>query len=128
RINRIITDILGLARYSPQPSESLEFTSWLAETIIEYRESRNDAPVIVVENRIGEMLIRFNPTQIRRVLFNLWDNSDRHARTKHAPKIRIRIHHDISFGPAIDLIDDGPGIAEDMLDQILEPFFSSSPE
>jgi two-component system sensor histidine kinase PilS (NtrC family) len=126
RINRIVADVLGLARYSEQPPETLELHGWLLATISDYRESRRDTPLISIDRAPEPVQIRFNPDQLRQVLFNLWDNSNRHARTGagQAPAIRIQVHTDSNHNPAMDIIDDGPGIADALLDQILEPFFT----
>lgn len=126
RIDRIISDVLGLARRSPQHPRVLELADWLAETIADYRETREDPPQFTQTGDWPAMRLRFDPSQLRQVLFNLWDNSNRHARGTRAPRIELYAHADANRNRVLDIIDDGPGIAPDLLDRILEPFFTTA--
>lgn len=126
RIDRIISDVLGLARRSGQQPRILELGRWISETIADYRETREDPPQFA---RVGDwpaIRLRFDPGQLRQVLFNLWDNSNRHARGEGAPRIELHAHSDANRNLVLDIIDDGPGIAPDLLDRILEPFFTTA--
>lgn len=128
RIDRIVDDVLGLARRSAQQPKTLLLGPWLAEAIDDYRDSRNDPPAVLFEADPPETTIRFDPEQLRQVLFNLWDNSNRHAREHTAPTISIRWHLDSNRNMALDVADNGPGISEDLLDRVLEPFFTTAAE
>ncbi|WP_423821368.1 ATP-binding protein [Salinisphaera sp. SPP-AMP-43] len=128
RIDRIVDDVLGLARRSAQQPKTLVLGPWLAEAIDDYRDSRSNPPALRFETDPPETTIRFDPEQLRQVLFNLWDNSHRHARGQAAPTISIRWHLDNNRNMALDIADNGPGIPEDVLDRVLEPFFTTAAE
>lgn len=126
RIDRIISDVLGLARRSAQQPRILELAAWVPEMVADYRETRDDPPQF---SQVGDWpfhRVRFDPSQLRQVLFSLWDNSNRHARRDRAPRIELRAHIDANRNLVLDIVDDGPGIAPDLLDRILEPFFTTA--
>lgn len=126
RIDRIISDVLGLARRSAQQPRTLELSPWVAAAMADYRETRDDPPRFVQTGEWPAVHLRFDPGQLRQVLFNLWDNSNRHARGPAAPRIELHARVDANRNLAVDVIDDGPGIAPDLLDRILEPFFTTA--
>lgn len=57
------------------------------------------------------------PNSFRRCLSNLLDNALRYS---GSVRIQLREKDDIL---QIDVLDDGPGIPPDMLEQVFEPFF-----
>ncbi len=65
--------------------------------------------------------LRCRPLAIRRALANLADNAARHG---SRVTIRVRAQED---GAAIEVLDDGPGIAPEMLEQVFEPFIRLEP-
>ncbi|MGB7756892.1 MAG: ATP-binding protein [Salinisphaera sp.] len=126
RIDRIISDVLGLARRSAQQPRILELASSVTEMVTDYRETRADPPRFQQLGDWPPNRVRFDPGQLRQVLFNLWDNCNRHARGERAPRIELHARVDANRNLALDIVDDGPGIAADLLDRILEPFFTTA--
>ncbi|WP_152907520.1 ATP-binding protein, partial [Stenotrophomonas maltophilia] len=64
------------------------------------------------------VLYRCRPIALRRALDNLIVNALRHG--QHVSVVLRDLGAD---GVCIDIADDGPGIAEDMLERVFEPFF-----
>ncbi|HET7313176.1 sensor histidine kinase [Salinisphaera sp.] len=126
RIDRIISDVLGLARRSAQQPRILELASWVAEMVADYCETREDPPRLAQIGDWPAARLRFDPGQLRQVLFNLWDNSNQHARGALAPRIELHANVDVNRNLVLDIVDDGPGIVPDLLDRILEPFFTTA--
>ncbi|KEZ78468.1 sensor histidine kinase [Salinisphaera hydrothermalis] len=126
RIDRIISDVLGLARRAAQRPRTLELSAWVAEAVADYRETQDDPPRFIQTGDWPAGHLRFDPGQLRQVLFNLWDNSNRHARGTIAPGIELHAHLDANRNLVLDIIDDGPGIAPELLDRIAEPFFTTA--
>ena len=68
----------------------------------------------------GELLnstVRTRPTCLRRCLSNLIENS-----LKYAGSAEVALYHDQN-GLCIEVRDNGPGIPEDKLEKVLEPWF-----
>jgi two-component system nitrogen regulation sensor histidine kinase NtrY len=65
------------------------------------------------------------PDELREVLLNLFENA-RHAGAGHvAARVSLAPHGDGIDRVRIDVVDDGSGIAEDVLPKIFEPHFST---
>lgn len=61
---------------------------------------------------------RCRPVALKRALNNLIENATRHGNT-----VAVRMREEGAEGVWIDVIDDGPGLPEDMLERAFEPFF-----
>jgi two-component system sensor histidine kinase PilS (NtrC family) len=128
RIARTIEDILSLGRTRAEPSSRIELAPWLANFRREFLEVRLADPERFVLEAPEGTTISFDPEQLRRILGNLVDNALRHASpnpgallirvdTKGAGEaLRVQVH----------VIDDGPGIAPEIAQQVFEPFFTTN--
>lgn len=125
RIDRLVESVLGLARRNERRPSRLALAEWLTGAIADYRDVREDAPTFDIADHAGNAVIDFDENQLRRVLINLWDNSDRHARVERAPHIALWISRH-GGRIALEVWDDGPGIPSDLRDQVMEPFFTTA--
>lgn len=88
---------------------------------------RQDTPVVeLIEN--APIRIDFDPSHLRRVLTNLLDNALRHSlEQSQQSTARIRV---MAASAAekyyLDIEDDGPGVSEDNLPHLFEPFFTTA--
>jgi nitrogen fixation/metabolism regulation signal transduction histidine kinase len=65
------------------------------------------------------------PDELREVLLNLFENA-RHAGARNvAAHVTLATHGDGADRVRIDVVDDGSGVAEDVLPRIFEPHFST---
>lgn len=127
RIDNIISSILDLSRQSGEGRTRLSLARWLGDTISDYRETRHDPPRFDLTAAGFEYPITFDPGHLRQILFNLWDNADRHARGDgQAPLITLSCWHNPDGTLAMDIRDNGPGIDPAIADNILEPFFTTA--
>ncbi|WP_257540054.1 ATP-binding protein [Sphingobium sp. CFD-1] len=113
-MNRMLEDILSLAR-AGRSSESAQKVdlSALADAVVEdFLEL--GSPVDMAESARAVANVR--PQQIRRALRNLIENATVYGERAHVSVARR--------DGAIHLIveDDGPGIAEDRMEEMMEPF------
>lgn len=114
-----LDDILSLARVG-RPSDPLENTelSALMFSVIEEYEDMGE-PVEV--GRTERMALELRPTWIRRALRNLIGNALRYGE-------RARVSLSREGGRAVILIeDDGPGIPDDSIDSMMNPFTRGDP-
>ncbi len=124
RIDRIVEDVLSIARRDRPSTEPLPVGEFLRTVIGELMASGQ-----VDEGRIRLQVdapdpILFDAHQLRQVLVNLLTNALRYA---SAGPGAIRIAWRRAGDDRLEFIvaDDGPGLSPDMLKHAFEPFFTS---
>ncbi|MGH3390346.1 MAG: sensor histidine kinase [Actinomadura sp.] len=116
RLEAIISDLLALAKTDADLSMELQHVD-LAQLAQEEVSRRRGVVAIELEALPSGVTVNAVPTQIRRVLTNLLDNAQRHARQT----VRIQVNRD---GDTAELVvaDDGDGIAEADRERIFQRF------
>jgi signal transduction histidine kinase len=118
-ITRTLDDILSLARVG-RPSDAAEQTelSALVASVVEEYEDMGE-PVGLADTQ--RVVLRLRPTWIRRALRNLIGNGLRYGQ-----KVEVALER-IGDMAVIRICDEGPGIAEDQITRMLEPFTRGDP-
>lgn len=88
--------------------------AFLESLVFDYQDSGQ--PVTLVGDIHGVCLAR--PRALRRVLGNLVDNA-----IKYGGSAEVGVSRDVRDGLHITVSDRGPGIPEDELDEVLQPFY-----
>jgi two-component system sensor histidine kinase PilS (NtrC family) len=65
-----------------------------------------------------------DPSQFYQVMWNICENGIRYSRKKPLLEIRCGVQAD-SQRPYVDIIDQGSGVAPDIIDQLFEPFITT---
>ena len=131
RANKIITNVLDLSRRDKVRPEDLVLKSWLEEFCREFLLSRNDTPPkIELRVKPADIAIRFDPSHLQQVLWNLCNNACLHGASDDGTvRIRLSAQIDERRGrPYLDVIDFGSGIPEIEIKKIFEPFFTTQPK
>ncbi|MCL2075626.1 MAG: ATP-binding protein [Betaproteobacteria bacterium] len=126
RLDQIIKEILTLGRRrGDEPeSESIWLAPYLDEFISEFSVQAGLEEKVLRASSPEEATIHFNPAQLQQVLWNIVNNALQYStRRRGAVRIEARLHDN---GVELHIIDDGPGIRQDLRDQIFEPFFTTS--
>ncbi len=125
RMNAIIEDVLGLSRQQPTAIETLALEAWLQEFCDEVVANHGvGKEKIAVDIKLGVGEIRFDPSQLRQVVWNLVENGLRHGGTEAS--IAISVFPLAETGRlCLEVGDNGPGIPEADGEQIFEPFFTT---
>ena len=113
-MNRMLEDILSLAR-AGRSTESVQKVDLaaLADAVVEdFLEL--ESPVDMTESDRAVAFVR--PQQIRRALRNLIENAIVYGERAHVSVVRE------AGSIRLVVADDGPGIAEDRMEEMLEPF------
>ena len=129
RINAIVESILQLTRRGPGDHDRIELDEWLEGFVVELREQRDLDPARIELQRPDEPLsVACHAGQLRQILTNLCNNCLQHGRTEDDSPIRIIIalRRGQGPGPVIDVIDNGMPIPRDLLDDLFEPFYTTS--
>lgn len=125
RIDRIVGDVLNLARPSPKHVPVIDLAACIEEALDAYREQcRHTQQQIALDAGPVPHRVRFDPAHLQQVLHNLWENAAEHA-GPHT--LTVRHGTDDSGEDWVDIADDGPGIPASMRERIFEPFVTTSP-
>jgi len=128
RANRIINDVLDLARRDRVKPERFALAPWLDAFAEEFRCGL-DGPSPDWRQTVQPegMEIVFDPHQLRQVLWNLCANACQHgARPGETAAIALDAGVEPGRGrPFLDVRDAGPGIAPENVEKLFEPFFTT---
>ena len=113
-MNRMLEDILSLARAgrSSQPAQKVDIASLADAVVDDFIEL--GSPVHLAESQRAVAFVR--PQQVRRALRNLIENAIVYGERAHVSVTRE------GTMICVAVADDGPGIAEDRMAEMLEPF------
>ncbi len=128
RANEIIVNVLDLSKRDKAKPENVTLKSWLEDFAKEFIRGQGEPPPHIDIGVAPENLtVRFDPNQLRQVLWNLCVNACRHGTSpSQPPRIRLAAGPDAVRGRTyLDVIDFGPGIPEAEAKNIFEPFFTT---
>ena len=128
RVSRTIDSVLRLSRREEARAEQLPLSTWGESLLDEFCETmqwprsqlRLTAPPEEIE-------IRFDPGQLRQIVWNLCENALKHGVGEHPDQaIEVRCGRLSPSGrPYLDVADRGPGVRREHVERIFEPFFSA---
>jgi len=125
RVNNIIENVMRISRREPAVPAEIELGSYLRDFVEEFRSSHElDSNTIKLNIKKKAIDARMDPGQLNQVLWNLCENGMRYSKSKAALDLECAVRED-SKRPYIDVIDHGPGIAADIVDNLFEPFFTT---
>jgi signal transduction histidine kinase len=113
-VNRSLDDILSLARVG-RPSDPLEVTelsALVADVMGEYEDMGEDVALLDT----ARIVLPLRATWLRRAMRNLVSNALRYGQ-----RARVSLARD-GADAVLRIEDDGPGIPEDQIQHMLEPF------
>ena len=124
RINRIIEDVLAIARRERGLEEPIAMREFLGRFVAEYR-SQEQVPAERIALLVGSAkALHFDENHLRQVLYNLLHNALRHASPAPAA-IMIEWRERDGEHTELRVCDDGPGMSEEALAYAFEPFFTT---
>ena len=125
RASEIIKGLLNFSRQVPPQYKEFEVHAWLLKTISLVQQAANKKQLnIKLENQYQGSL-QGDPTQLQQALINLLLNSI-HASPSNT-LILLKVYNDDKM-LHLDLVDQGTGIADDIMDRIFDPFFTTKKE
>lgn len=128
RANRIIGDVLDLARRDRVKPEWLPLQPWLEEFREDFLRA-TDAPPPAWQQQVAPayLTVYFDPHQLRQVLWNLCSNACQHSvPAGQRPHITIDAYQMTGQRrPCLEIRDAGIGIAPEQATRLFEPFFTT---
>ncbi|WP_240732814.1 sensor histidine kinase [Halioglobus maricola] len=130
RVNEIVESVMQISRRAPPKPEYLALEEWITEFVREYLKILNRPADITVDCQYKDMLIEFDPENLRRVLGNLLDNALRHSKLatgKESARVEVEVDF-INHLCIIKIIDSGAGVPAADQAKLFEPFFTTVTE
>lgn len=129
RLDKVIQNVLQLSRQQQGLVETIELGSWMENFQQEFVHAQNiEKHQLKINLQQTEIHILFNSIQLNQVIDNICSNAITHSQL---PLEDIRIVIDCGLEPEhlqpyIDITDNGTGIDEETLQQVFDPFFTTS--
>jgi len=127
RVSQIINNVLQLSRRDATRPERISLPAWVEEFREEFCETMQWPTARLTVSVPTEPLdVRVDPSQLHQIVWNLCDNAIRHGCAgSETSLIELRAGR-MSSGarPFLEIADRGPGVPEDSIDRIFEPFFT----
>lgn len=124
RMNAIVENVLQLSRRKTAVRETLLLNPWLQGFVSDFvNQTGLDGAVFKTSVELA-VRVRFDPSQLHQVMWNLCENAIRHAGERPRLHIRAGVSPE-SRRPYLEVADNGKGIADDIADKLFEPFFTT---
>jgi two-component system, NtrC family, sensor histidine kinase PilS len=127
RVSTIINNVLQLSRRESTKSTRLMLGDWLEDFLPEFTQTMQVpiAEIGVQEECDDDLEVRFDPSHLHQVVWNLCDNALKYGEARDGIKVEIRLNRlNPSYRPYLEVADRGPGIELAAVDRIFEPFFT----
>jgi two-component system sensor histidine kinase PilS (NtrC family) len=127
RVNQIVENVMQISRRQAPKPEYLRLGDWLHNFLEEYLATLQTRADITLVCDYRELIVEFDPENLRRVLGNLLDNALRHSALEtDRESARIEVNMDFaSHQCCIDVIDQGAGVPLGDRAKLFEPFFTT---
>jgi len=124
-LKRMVNDMLGFAAGARRAQQEVTVVGLLNDVSETLRGQLGSATGLRVSVTDGELRVAANEDAVKGALLNLVTNADQAG--EGSVSILLHAHR---FGDSIHLCvsDDGPGVPEDALPRLFEPFFTTRPQ
>jgi len=125
RLNRLVEDVLRVARREPPLGDEIDINEFVQQFLLEFLRDRALAPTTFQLDSEPVLHVKFEQSHLRQVLYNLVDNALRYA-SGAAKSVRIVIERAPEQDrPQLWVFDDGTGVTADARVALFEPFFTT---
>jgi len=129
RMNGIVENILQLSRREKSRPDIFDLNTWLQELLEEFKGAMPTMEIALAAD-IGEeeVLAMFDRSQLHQAVWKLVENASQHAgRDGVAPAVNIHMQKLKDTGYCLITVEDnGPGIPDEQITQIFEPFYTTN--
>lgn len=127
RMNLVIENVLQLSRRRQTEANLLDLKQWLEHFVSELGHSLTADQQVHLQTGPGLLTTRMDAEQLQQVMTNLVQNGLRYsAQYNERANVWLRLFHNpMSELPTLEVLDDGPGVAQEHLTKIFEPFFTT---
>jgi two-component system sensor histidine kinase PilS (NtrC family) len=127
RMNGVIENVLELSRRRPPTPVRLNLASWLEGFVTQFKQANMADVGVRVQVQPADTEVRVDPTQLAQAVTNLALNALRYSR-EHSGESFVALEGGVDTTtdrPYLNVIDHGPGVADDQVSNLFEPFFTT---
>jgi two-component system, NtrC family, sensor histidine kinase PilS len=127
RMNSVIENVLELSRRKPPLPIRLNLKNWVEEFVTHFPQTQLDTADLHVTVKPEATEVRVDPGQLNQALTNLVLNGLRYSK-QHTGNATLSLEGGLDATtdrPYLNVIDQGPGVPEEQVDQLFEPFFTT---
>lgn len=128
RLNRSITELLTYARPLPMAITEVDIEPFIEESLKLIQSDARELGVVVRHTiDLPRSRIRLDKDRLNQVLLNLYLNSLQAM--EHGGELEVSVREgNLSGSVEITVRDTGCGIAEDIMERVMDPYFTTKPE
>jgi len=121
RMDNIVQNVMQISKRTTSDLQWIQLNKWLGDLIPELCE-QYQCKIFITGDPIE---IRFDPSQLQQVISNLSQNATRYGGADKDHAIEIQLKQANQRG-CLSFIDQGPGLSEQAVQYLYEPFHSTS--
>ncbi len=126
RLNRLVEDVLRVARREPPLSDEFDLRSFVGAWALEFARDRDLVAGTLVIGGAGQDTVKFEQGHLRQILFNLVDNALRYCSGgPGSVEIALEPAAEHDGHAQLWILDDGAGVAPADRAAMFEPFFTT---
>jgi two-component system sensor histidine kinase PilS (NtrC family) len=122
RLEKTVSDLLSFTRPQTPERVALDVTQAIRENAEAFRADPANAAIQVGITASGKIVAELDPGQFSQILWNLMRNAAEAMSLAGRIEVRASREDDLLV---VEIEDEGPGIPEEDLDRVLEPFYST---
>jgi two-component system sensor histidine kinase PilS (NtrC family) len=125
RLNRLVEDVLRVARREPPLGDEIPLSDFVRQFLVEFLRDRG-VPAATIELQFApDQRVKFEQSHLRQVLYNLVDNALRYASGQPGSVCIVIEPAPDGDRPQLWVLDDGPGVPFEARTGLFEPFFTT---
>ena len=125
RVNRIIENMMRISRREAAVPENINISEWMTGFIAEFSSQKQlEGNDIYIETCSDTVVVRMDVSHLHQVIWNLSENALRYSQGHPLIEYRLGVREGTGK-PYLDVRDRGPGIPEEIVSQLFEPFFTT---
>jgi two-component system sensor histidine kinase PilS (NtrC family) len=125
RLNRLVEDVLRVARREPPLGDEIALSDFVREFLAEFVRDRGLAVSTIEAQLAPDQRVKFEQSHLRQVLYNLVDNALRYASGEAGCVCLVVEPAPEGDRPQLWVLDDGPGVPFEARTGLFEPFFTT---
>lgn len=126
RLDRMVQDVLKLNRRDRALKENVDVGAYLRTFVEQFSAIEKISAGMFSVEMAARCYVAFDRSHLNQVMWNLSRNALRHCgRQQRSIRLAVGLGHNANV-VKLDVVDDGPGVPENLQNQLFEPFFTTA--